>query len=97
MKGKIVFSMKTWPYLIDDEQRRHNLRPMVRGICGGIVGLLTSLIIHSVFDPYKNVVQFLLYALVYGLMFSAISVFNMGIACFLGKAGCKVFCQDVKE
>ena len=69
MKGKIVFSMKTWPYLIDDEQRRHNLRPMVRGICGGIAGLLTSLIIHSVFDPYKNVVQFLLYALVYGLMF----------------------------
>ena len=97
MKGKVVFSMKTWPYLIDNEQRRHNVRPVVRGICGGIAGLLASLFVHSVFDPYKNVVQILSYALVYGLVFSAISVFNMGIACFLGKAGCNVFCQDVKE
>lgn len=97
MKGKVALSMKTWPYLIDDEQKRRTLHPLVRGICGGIACLLTSLVLHFIFDPHKNLIQILLYALVYGLMFSAISVLNMGIACFLGKAGCHVFYQDEKE
>ena len=93
MKGKVVFSMKTWPYLINEKQERYTLRPMVRGICGGIAGLIASLMMHSLFRPVQSLIQILMYALVYGFLFSVISIINMGIACLLGKAGCNVFSQ----
>ena len=97
MKGKVVFTTKAWPYLIDDKQKRHDLRILIRGICGGIAGLIASLVVNFVFDKPKDIGQCLLYALVYGLMFAFFSVVVMGIACLLGKPGCNVFYQENKE
>ncbi len=97
MKGKVVLFRRSWPYLIDDKQERHDLRLWIRGLCGGIAGLISCYVVNFVFEPPKNILHGLLYAVVYGLMFSSVSSINMVIACCLGKAGCPVFRQEEKE
>ena len=97
MQGKIVFSLRSWPYLVDDRQKRHELRSSIRGLCGGIGGLIASIVVNWAFDKPKDVGQILMYAVIYGLLFEAVSMVGMGLACLLGKAGCNVFCKEEKE
>ena len=97
MKGKAVLFRRSWPYLIDDKQERHDLRPWIRGLCGVIAGLITCYVVNFVFEPPQNIVQGLLYSVVYGLMFASVSVVFIGLVCCLGKAGCPVFCREEKE
>ena len=94
---KYVYSFKRLPYLMDNQQKKHSFRPVIRGICNGPALLLSSWLAPMIIKRMSislTPLRLLIFAILY---LSICYVVSMGLAWVffqLGKTGClRVFSE----